>query len=338
MSLVRSVLSLISTVQSVVLYCVKHSLSPSVKAGGYGTAGWAIGGDIIIDVSKLVEVDIEIPTPEGSFTSLRDVASANSKGKKALESFAVPSRRSRREEDVNLRDYDAASEAVASFLRGPPFTMSPSNLGPSNGGFPISATDSPVALTFPTPTFVAESNITPSAFGYLEVPKIQLSTSSSTTSDLGSGGGYSSSPISASDSTRFTTPSLSPLVEAPVSHGLHVFEVTDDSSSSNPPSNASPFSYLDTQSNFPPAPVPTTLLPHYPQSFTSSGPWFTPGSAFGQTLAAIPVQAEPIYPHVYVTFGAGMRQKEIDTFTANHRIEARYLSGSGDGIPYHVPL
>lgn len=330
-------LSLILTVQSIVLYCVKHSLSPSVKAGGYGTAGWAIGGDIIVDVSKLVEVDIEIPTPEGSFTSLRDVAPANSKGKKALEPSAAPSRRSRREEDVNLRDYDAASEAVASFLRGPPFTMPPSNLGPSNSGLPLSAADSPLPLTFPPPTFVTESNVTPSAFGYLEVPTVQLPTSSPT-SDLSSGNGYSSSPISASDSTRFTTPSLSPLVEAPMPLGLRVFEVADESNSSNPPSNASPFSYLDGQSNFPPAPVPTTLLPHYPQSFTSSGPWFTPGSAFGQTSAAIPVQAEPIYSHVYVTFGAGMRQKEIDAFTANHKIEARYLSGSGDGIPYHVPL
>jgi len=49
-------------------FCSKHSLSPSVKAGGYGTAGWSIGGDIIIDVSKLTEIDIEVPKEDGSFT------------------------------------------------------------------------------------------------------------------------------------------------------------------------------------------------------------------------------------------------------------------------------
>jgi hypothetical protein len=57
-------------------------------------------------------------------------------------------------------------------------------------------------------------------------------------------------------------------------------------------------------------------------------------------------QAEPVHPHAFVTFGAGMRQKEIDTFTAQHKLEANYASGAathagegdGDGIPYHVPL
>jgi len=33
-----------------------------------------------------------------------------------------------------------------------------------------------------------------------------------------------------------------------------------------------------------------------------------------------------------------MRQKEVDTFTAKNKLEATYLTGNGDGIPYHVPL
>jgi hypothetical protein len=49
-------------------------------------------------------------------------------------------------------------------------------------------------------------------------------------------------------------------------------------------------------------------------------------------------QAQPIYPNAYVTFGAGMRQKEIDTYTANHQLEARSLAGPNTTIPYHVPL
>jgi len=31
-------------------------------------------------------------------------------------------------------------------------------------------------------------------------------------------------------------------------------------------------------------------------------------------------------------------QKEIDTFTAKHKLEARYVTSDGEGIPYHVPL
>ena len=55
-------------------------------------------------------------------------------------------------------------------------------------------------------------------------------------------------------------------------------------------------------------------------------------------LARMSAHAEPLYTHAYVTFGAGMRQKEIDTFTAIEKLEARYITGRGDGIPYHVPL
>jgi hypothetical protein len=68
--------------------------------------------------------------------------------------------------------------------------------------------------------------------------------------------------------------------------------------------------------------------------------WGTNSSIFANPSlgqVSVPVQAEPIYPHAFVTFGAGMRQKEIDTFTAKEKLEARYLTGAGDGIPYHVP-
>jgi hypothetical protein len=50
-------------------------------------------------------------------------------------------------------------------------------------------------------------------------------------------------------------------------------------------------------------------------------------------------QVEPPHSHVYVTFGSGMRQKEIDTYCAKNPIESNYPSGSGSStIPYHVPL
>jgi len=49
-------------------------------------------------------------------------------------------------------------------------------------------------------------------------------------------------------------------------------------------------------------------------------------------------QLEPRYPHVYVTFGAGVLQKEIDMYTADNPVEAKEsASGVAGLIPYHVP-
>ena len=94
-----------------------------------------------------------------------------------------------------------------------------------------------------------------------------------------------------------------------------------------PASNADPFGYLDE----PVAKAPPVLIPmNYPT--TSLTAWGARDST------NTPVQSEAIHPHAFVTFGAGMRQKQIDEFTDKNKLEARYISGSGDGIPYHVPL
>ena len=47
---------------------------------------------------------------------------------------------------------------------------------------------------------------------------------------------------------------------------------------------------------------------------------------------------EPRYAHVYVTFGAGVLQKEIDMHTADNPVEAmESATGAVELIPYHVP-
>ena len=307
-------------------------MSPSVKAGGYGTAGWSIGGDIIIDVSKLVEVDIEVPKDDGSFTSLRDVAPANSKGKKSQGASSginsdTSSGKRRREEDANLRVYDSASHAVASFLRGP--------------SFPAQATTSANAFDGPSPS-IRRRLEGPDALSYASLPLTQDSSPSSNS-------GFNSREQSIS--TLGTTPSPPPL-DAIVSTTLTAALLDNNNGSSNvtlarpgssngSASNSNPFAYLETPNDFPPAPPPISLQSYYnPPSVTTS--WSSGhGSDFATSLFGqmqIPAQAEPIHPHAYVTFGAGMRQKEIDIFTAQHKLEARYLTGDGDGIPYHVPL
>lgn len=52
-----------------------------MKSGGYGTAGWAINGDIVIDLQMLKGVDIEEPRSDGSYVGLRDMLEPWSKGK-----------------------------------------------------------------------------------------------------------------------------------------------------------------------------------------------------------------------------------------------------------------
>ena len=300
-------------------------MSPSVKAGGYGTGGWSIGGDIIIDVSKLTEVDIEVPKEDGSFTSLRDVAPANSKGKKpqAPSASGINPGKRRREEDANLRDYTSASHAVARFLLGPP-------LPPIN------------ALEGPSPSVrrrieAPESSDTPSHTSS-STRGLTLDSSSSSNS------GFNSRDQSAvtvgttpSDNVIITTFAAVPSANTNELSDAPVARLGSNTGSSNP------FGYLETRNNFPSAPPPTSLQSNYNPSLATTA--WSPGygSSFVDSIGQfgqmqIPAQAEPIHPHAYVTFGAGMRQKEIDTFTAQHRLEARYLTGDGDGIPYHVPL
>jgi hypothetical protein len=302
-------------------------LSPSVKAGGYGTAGWSIGGDIIIDVSKLIEVDIEVPKDDGSFTSLRDVAPANSKGKKSQgASSGINSGKRRREDDANLRVYDSASYTVASFLRDPSFPAQVTSTDAFNGLSPsiLEGPESPDALSH-------TSSLTQDSFA-------------------SSNSGFNSREQSIS--TFGTTPSPPPEADANISTSFTAVRPGNTNGSSNvtvarPGSsngsvNSNPFAYLETPINFPPAPPPISLQSHYNPSVTTS---WSSSSGHGSGFAAspfgqiqIPAQAEPIHPHAYVTFGAGMRQKEIDIFTAQHKLEARYITGDGDGIPYHVPL
>ncbi len=49
----------------------------------------------------------------------------------------------------------------------------------------------------------------------------------------------------------------------------------------------------------------------------------------------------PVHPHAYVTFGAGMRQKEIDLYTSENPLEGtNAVTGERKNlaVPYHVPM
>ncbi|KAF7295948.1 FAD-binding PCMH-type domain-containing protein [Mycena kentingensis (nom. inval.)] len=276
-------------VSKIILFCSKHSLSPSIKAGGYGTAGWSIGGDIIIDLSKLVDIHIEAPHEDGSYTPLRAQDAAN----KLKDSG--PSGKRRREEDSALRFYDSASEAVADFLRGP-----------YHPGW-----DRPQTV---------RRRVDDPPLDELRHRHLSMSSESDSNSE------ESGNPTQAS--TAVTSPARSPPPSGSVPSPRPVTAGGD------------PFGYLDSSEQA--APAPSVLQVVNPQRHPD--PW-APRSGrviTNSNLPPVPLnlasEAQPIYPHAYVTFGAGMRQKEIDVYTAKHQLGARSLSGSNVTVPYHVPF
>ncbi|KAF7290117.1 FAD-binding PCMH-type domain-containing protein [Mycena chlorophos] len=273
-------------VSKIILFCSKHSLSPSVKAGGYGTGGWAIG---VIDLSKLVDIHIETPQPDGGYTSLRAQDAANK-----LKDNG-PSGKRRREEDTALRFYDSASQAVADFLRGP-----------HQPGWDM---PQPVRRRLEEPA---------SRSRHLSM--------SSGESDSASEESHNATE---EGSTDVTSPSRSP----PPS-GSH------PPRASRPVTGGDPFGYLDNTRKTEAAP-PTVVQSNPPRH---NDRWATSGRVItNSNLPPVPLnlvaQARPIYPHAYVTFGAGMRQKEVDVFSAKHPLEAQSLTaGPNVTIPYHIPF
>jgi hypothetical protein len=321
----------------IVVFCANHNLSPSVKAGGYGTAGWAIGGNIIVDLSKIVEVDIEPPLSDGSYTSLHDVASANSKGKAAVDPSRASTGKRRREEDASLRHYDKASQAVASLLSGPTLAeLERTNSSSSDGPPPATRRRLDIdPFAFVEAATAMDVTVDPS----ITVASRTISSESEQSQSSENSDNTSKSRSNFSEvSTIGTTPSPLPFPNVRLPPNLP----GPAKSRLSPLSSETPFGFLDSPTNFSPPPPPSVVQaaynPHAMMHSWGSGSATIFGDGRSITDSGGPSQAEAIYPHAYVTFGAGMRQKEIDTFTAKHKLEARYITGQGDGIPYHVPL
>ena len=96
---------------------------------------------------------------------------------------------------------------------------------------------------------------------------------------------------------------------------------------------ADPFGYLDDgpSQNPPSAPSTSRLVRHLPGSMFAS-------PAFLASAQNMLTFATPIHTHAYVTFGAGMRQKEVDQFCAANPLEAQSLAGGRSAVPYYIPL
>lgn len=346
-----------SLTNRVIQFCSKHGLIPSVKAGGYGTAGWAIGGDIIIDVSKIVEVDIEPPLHDGGYTSLRDTAPSGSKGKgKAGSSSADASTsgKRRREDDDGLRTYDSASKNVAAFMKGPPLpSENPDGPSPSvrrrlnnEPESDVPSTTAPLSdstsLARPTVDLPRRSAPAPSSLStqspLAAVPASRQMSTESSTSSSQSTAEYefstdrsrtqSSSTSQSETSTNNTSPSPPSMDPSEKYTAPHL------AMSSSNPSNPYVFPNASSQTLYQPPGLSQSMMMQLGPS--------TSALYSGSMLVASPyarlTTSKPIHQHAYVTFGAGMRQKEIDQYTAQHPLEGTSLSGQASHIPYHVPL
>ncbi|KAF8557909.1 hypothetical protein OG21DRAFT_1434413 [Imleria badia] len=277
-------------VSQTIVFCQKHSRSISIKAGGYGTAGWAVGGDIILDLSKIVQAEIEPPKDDGTYTSIRNMPPPGTKGKERaapnISDIAASGKR-RRDDNARFRIYISSSPSVQTFLHpsGTTEPFRPSNRRRLDDSL---QTDDSLPQNSPCPIIPSES--------------AQSESASEQSATL----------------TRSTPPTTPP---PPSSEPLA------------PPAAADPFGYLDDGPGQNPPPMPSTSRPAR----------FLPGSMFASPAFLASTQnmltyATPIHAHAYVTFGAGMRQKEVDQFCAANPLEAQSLAGGPSVVPYHIPF
>jgi hypothetical protein len=62
------------SLSSLIIFCRSNSLDLSIKAGGYGTHGWSVAGQIILDLSLMDDVKTALPPLlDPSFRSLREM-------------------------------------------------------------------------------------------------------------------------------------------------------------------------------------------------------------------------------------------------------------------------
>ncbi|CAL1711629.1 unnamed protein product [Somion occarium] len=408
-------------VSTIVRFCLKHNLSPSVKAGGYAIAGWSVAGDVVIDMSMMREIDIEAPitTEAGvTWTSLRDKPAGTSKGKDVAgvvqvnagnirekspiaeatrpEAIRTISPKRPREDsppppnpqpgqvassgqiihpsadDVHLRSYDAASGVVGSFLRGPPLPRVEGDTPrepPKNRPRlhpPGHEADMPVLES----RQVSSESATSSSGGSTTGSGSGLSTSGS--SAVRSSGTASTSPLGTPGESDSGEKSRSPTNTDPFGYipGVSatrpsMFGGVEPFNPGLTPSSASVSMFSSAASMFPSigtwqnsgvtvgaGPVrsygPSGSPPAVRSSFGFRNPAFSGGFPSTSGAFSLPTShpvggvtaADPIHSHAYVTFGAGMRQKEVDLYTAENPLEGiNRMTGENEQglVPYHIP-
>ncbi|KAI0669532.1 hypothetical protein C8Q78DRAFT_1080249 [Trametes maxima] len=412
-------------VSAAIKFCAKYGFSPSVRAGGYGIAGWAVAGDIIIDMSMMTDIDLEPPlsVAEGSgdtdWTRLRDMPPLGSKGKGRAPasppptvSSDVPHRSNKRRRDERSPSEEpeqatsptagdsfyGGSTAVASFLRGPPLPpepgetprQPPTNRQRLHSPEPEELSAEGLEGSSATATGVQHSHAAPLSVLPLSESTRQLSgeSTSSGGSSRPSAFGFETHASQSSDTTAAASPS-------------------DDNDRGSTADTREPFAYMSSGNASTPrlpmfglsagqgstptvstAPPGVTFVQNWPMPPSAGGapagvaawnPAIGPGFGIPPSLTSLPMPlsmtpgqpfppisgalglpslfgvasdartgnlgtvqySKPVHPHAYVTFGAGMRQREIDQYTADHPlVGTNTVTGDREeaSVPYHIPM
>lgn len=74
------------------LFCRKHDLELSVKSGGYGTHGWAVAGQVIVDLSLMSAIAVSLPdSPQSPLPPLRSMKLSINKHHERSDAIRNPS-------------------------------------------------------------------------------------------------------------------------------------------------------------------------------------------------------------------------------------------------------
>ena len=263
---------------------------------------------------------------------------------------------------ARLRTYNPAAPMVSSFLRGPPFAPEPGvsrRVPPQDYRasplYAISSTGSEAASTSTdtgrwqvdgTTSESQANNLPPGAGSGVNLPPPPVERGPFDHMNLGGGSDSTDIPRStpsfpsrarpfdylASTSSPEDTGPIQPTYQQSMfsSRGLASFP----NFASNTPFSGPTFPTLDIPNQLPHSSEEGSSFPTSASSIVSA---YLPMDWENPPLDHNP-QLEPQYSHVYVTFGAGALQKEIDMYTADNPVEAKEsATGTVGLIPYHVP-
>ena len=348
----------------VIQFCTRHSLSLSVKAGGYGTHGQAVQGDVIVDISLLSDIHIENANEQGGFTSIRDMRSSRNAGKSRevddscpesrdcplATDFLSPPQAKRRADEAFNRDEQPWPTTFQTLA----FSSIPS---PSGSGLPASERGAPHPKNRrkTSPPDASSQRLHPSLATVMNnIPSF------STSGQSGEGSRLRSPRPGAGEDSSKNHPGVSGSESLPGQRAETVSSAATTTHLGSPQreSQAEPFSYMATQD--PPAsvaidpfgymagedssatqlPVPAALSSSdSPTSLAQPGP----ANSFSMNMMSssghyMPTRVNPISPHAYVTFGAGAKQKDVDQHSASHPLPATSMEGIPCYTPYHVPF
>ncbi len=136
-------------ISTVVKFCAANRLSPSIKSGGFATAGWAIQGEVVIDTSLMDDVKLVVPkhAPTDAAAALLDQHSS------PLTVPAAGPTASYDPSGLVANDYDTASASASSSQSFSQQVAAASNIPPapvsaaSAAIDPITATSSANSIT-----------------------------------------------------------------------------------------------------------------------------------------------------------------------------------------------